>query len=294
MEKQIIPSQLDHSQNIIYTDPAMPGKIEARYVKRESSPYCIVYLSSQTGCVQACRMCHLTATKQTKLANVTPGQFIAQAQDVLDIYDKQNDPVQTVHFNFMARGEALANPWIRNHSGAILQDLKALADARNLRSLFLISTIMPQEMKDLELTEVFTDAEVYPEIYYSLYSMDPAFRKKWLPRAIAADAALGKLAAWKSATGKEPKIHYAFIAGENDSEESVVNMVSAMKSHGLTPDINIVRYNSYSEKYGTESSKDILVRNQEIFQELLPKSTVKIIERVGFDVKASCGMFVAK
>lgn len=204
MERQIIQSKLDRSHNILYTDDAIPGMIEARYVKRESSPYSIVYLSSQTGCTQGCRMCHLTATKQTKLANVTPSQFIAQAQDVLAIYDKQNDPVQTVHFNFMARGEALANPWIRNHSGAILQDLKALADERNLQSLFLISTIIPQEMKDLELAEVFTDAEVYPEIYYSLYSMDPAFRKKWLPRAIPADAALSKLAAWKSATGKHP------------------------------------------------------------------------------------------
>lgn len=294
MEKQIIPSELDTSQNVLYTDPTLPGIIEARYVKRESSPYFIVYLSSQTGCVQGCRMCHLTATKQTKLAQVTPEQFLTQAQDVLAIYDQCHEPVDLVHFNFMARGEALANHWIRNHSSAILHGLNELAAERNLESKFLISTIMPQEVGRLELADIFSDADVYPEIYYSLYSIDPAFRKKWLPRAIDADAALDKLAAWQSATGKTPKIHYAFIENENDSEESVTAVVSALKKHGLVPDINIVRYNSYSEIYGTESSEAVLVRNQRIFQELLPQATVKIIERVGFDVKASCGMFVTR
>src|SRR5437588_13051932 len=54
-------SGLDASVN--WDRPADVGRIEARYVRR-CPDYFVVYLSSQTGCAQRCRMCHLTATGQ--------------------------------------------------------------------------------------------------------------------------------------------------------------------------------------------------------------------------------------
>src|SRR5262245_40897336 len=64
------------------------GQIEARYVRR-CQDYIAVYLSSQTGCDQGCRMCHLTATGQTRLRDVTHEEFLEQADVVLEHYRRQ-------------------------------------------------------------------------------------------------------------------------------------------------------------------------------------------------------------
>src|SRR5215471_10825218 len=82
--------------------PADVGRLEARYVRR-CPDYFVVYLSAQTGCAQGCRMCHLTATGQTRLRDATPAEMLEQAQTVLDHYRRQAEPARAVHFNFMAR-----------------------------------------------------------------------------------------------------------------------------------------------------------------------------------------------
>jgi hypothetical protein len=64
-----------------------------------------------------------------------------------------------------------------------------------------------------------------------------------------------------------------------------------LKKYQVNFDFNIVRYNSYSEKYGDESSEFVVHRNADIIRNEL-NNNVKIIPRVGKDVKASCGMFV--
>src|SRR3954470_14116196 len=101
------PSSEDASVN--FDRPADVGRIECRYVRR-CPDYVVVYLSSQTGCNQGCRMCHLTATGQTRLRDVTHEEFLEQAATVLDHYRRETAPARAVHFNFMARGEPLANP----------------------------------------------------------------------------------------------------------------------------------------------------------------------------------------
>src|SRR5271169_5047758 len=115
------------------------GRIETRYVRR-CSDYFVVYLSSQTGCRQACRMCHLTATGQTRLRDTTRDELLEQADRVFAHYRTQ-PPARTVHFNFMARGEPMLNHTVLHDSHTLFDGLWQRADALELRARFLVSTI---------------------------------------------------------------------------------------------------------------------------------------------------------
>lgn len=280
-------SDIDQSVNYVY-DASKIGMFEARYVRREDE-YFIVYLSSQSGCDQACRMCHLTATGQNKLENATLSDFLLQAEQVYSHYDIQK-PAKIVHYNFMARGEALNNKLILENSGLLLSKLTDMANQRDLESKFLISTILPKSLGSMSIKDVFPS--IYPEIYYSLYSMNPSFRKKWLAKAFSAEKGLEMLKEWQELTGKIPKIHFAFIKGENDSEKDMEQIGAAVKSFDLKVNLNIVRYNPYSDKYGQESDESVIIKNTEILKELLKPEQMRIVPKVGFDVKASCGMFI--
>ena len=78
------PSRLDASVNFVREVEV--GLIEARYVLRRDD-YFVVYLSTQTGCRQACRMCHLTASGQMRLRDVTYDEVLDQADVVLETKD---------------------------------------------------------------------------------------------------------------------------------------------------------------------------------------------------------------
>jgi adenine C2-methylase RlmN of 23S rRNA A2503 and tRNA A37 len=90
-----------------------------------------------------------------------------------------------------------------------------------------------------------------------------------------------------------PKLHWAFIAGQNDDVATVEAIIEAVASIGLRVNINIVRYNPFSSDQGTEPPEEILRRNAALLRDGLPGSRVKVVTRVGSDVQASCGMFVA-
>jgi adenine C2-methylase RlmN of 23S rRNA A2503 and tRNA A37 len=291
---KIIHSSQDHSVNFI--DPVDIGMLESRYVRRVDD-YFIAYLSSQSGCDQACRMCHLTATGQNKLRDTTIAEFLEQSDKVFAHYDdliKNNQAIQAkwMHYNFMARGEPLNNIHIRNKkdSGLLFQGLRENAESRDVNAQFLISSIIPESFKDVEFEDIF--GIIHPKVYYSLYSMDQNFRHRWLNRALDPNLALEKLARWQDVSESKIKIHYAFIKDENDSEKDMLDICKALKSHGLNPEFNVVRYNPASERYGVESDEDTINRNVEIFKNEIKNVKIKIIPRVGLDVQASCGMFV--
>lgn len=264
------------------------GAIETRFVRRRAESF-VIYLSSQTGCRQACRMCHLTATGQTALRDVTLEEYVEQSEVVLDHYRRVEPAARSVHFNFMARGEPLLNPVVVHRSGELFDRLWNLADANGLRARFLVSTIFPKGLAR-PLEDVF--ARVQPEIYYSLYSTDEAFRRRWLPKAQPVGDALDQLAAWQRESYKIVKIHFAFIRGQNDSEASVHAICDALEARGLFAHINIVRYNPPSAEHGEEPCESVIDRNAQLFRKRLPRARVQVVPRVGFDVNASCGMFV--
>lgn len=283
-------SELDLSVNFEHRFTDHIGRLEARYVRR-SEDYFIVYLSSQTGCKQACRMCHLTASGQTNLRDVTIEEYLDQAERVLQYYDSQPF-AKRVHFNFMARGEPFANKVFLENADVILEGLAELASKRGLDYKFLISTIFPKEMGNLTLGDIFKDPELYPEIYYSIYSMNKDFRRKWLPKAIDPNDALALLVDWQQLTNKLPKIHYAFIRGENSSIGDVANICNALEFHNLNVNWNVVRYNPPENHWSKESSEGQIDYLTRYLRVRLPTSKVKVIPRVGTDVRASCGTFL--
>jgi len=233
-------------------------------------------------------MCHLTATKQTKYVDATIQDFVAQAQPVFAHWDELHATHQQMHFNFMARGEPLASQIILTQGSQVLEALKGLADQRGLRGRYLVSTIMPNSMKDLSLRQVFPT--LAPEIYYSLYSVDPEFRSKWLPQALPVGVAMQKMQAWQQETGQRMRVHFAFIRGENDSLDSVQRLCETVASYTQAVDVNVVRYNPPNSN-SQESPEDVIAARVELMQRNLP-GVVKVIPRVGFDVYGSCGMFI--
>jgi adenine C2-methylase RlmN of 23S rRNA A2503 and tRNA A37 len=231
-------------------------------------------------------MCHLTATKQMIGRDITEDEFYWQADGVLDHYaDKPSADI--VNFNFMARGEPFDSRVFTDKADRILVNLAQRAIAYDLVPDFNISTIMPKDTVPRRLWKTFRT--VAPNIYYSLYSVNPKFRAKWLPNAMDPKQALAILSEWQSHSHKIPRIHYAFIKDENDSEQDVRDLCDMIRDSGLIVDFNIVRYNPFSEKHGEEGDYQ---RACQIFESEFPKSKVKVIGRVGFDVRASCGMFV--
>lgn len=279
-------SSLDKSVNFI--EDQLIGFLESRYV-RKTDEYFICYLSSQTGCNRGCKFCHLTATNQNQFKDSDYQDYLNQALQVFRHYRKEKK-AKYMHYNFMARGEALANKHILENSDKILLSLADLAVEDNLIPKFNMSSIIPKTFHQA-LTDVFK--VIQPTMYYSLYSMNPEFRQKWLPSAINPQHALDLLKDYQSLSKKIIKIHYAFIKGENDSLEDLAEMCNELDKRNLLCEFNLVRYNPYSPLQGEESSEKVIERNLEFLKERF-KGKVQMIPRVGFDVKASCGMFVDK
>lgn len=292
---QILISGADRSVNFV-----LPNGQEARYVRR-TDEYFIVYLSSHNGCNKACRFCHLTQTGQTAFEESSLNDMLEQARLVLRHYGDvvrsgAQPPAARVNFNWMARGEPLASSVVLNQWSALTTGLQALAAEQGLsRIRFNVSTIFPasaeQSTPALAILEQL-NSQHKPVIYYSLYSLDPAFRKRWLPKAEHPEKVLAALTAWQAATGGEVVLHWAFIEGENDSAQTVADIKTAVARHGLKARFNLVRYNPYSTGQGQEPEEAVLQARFAEMSQAMQKPGSRIVPRVGFDVKASCGMFV--
>lgn len=280
---QTLISKEDKSVNFI-----LDSGLECRFVQRNQD-YFIIYLSSQTGCDQACRFCHLTQLGLTDTTQASYDDFINQARIVLEHFftlkQSVKNKINKVHINFMSRGEPLNNPTFMNENKKLIDGLEMLVlehvDISEVK--FKVSTIMPSSLDQIKFKEIIDDRL---EFYYSLYSTSEVFRKRWLPKALDYKKALELL------KFKRVKIHYCLIEGENDSPKEATNISIAIHKSGLDCEFNLVRYNPFSSGQGKES--DELTRL--IYMQAIDRhdsfGKIKIIPRVGTDVKASCGMFV--
>lgn len=292
-----LQSNIDKSCN--YIIPYKGSDVECRFVQRRDDQL-IVYVSSHNGCKMVCRFCHLTQNGLTSFDEVDLNCFREQIETVVNHYKDNVSPqlhqLKYVNINFMARGEALANSFVRDGSAITTIWSKLLylgvnsAGYNKPKIVFNVSSIIPKEsVDDNPLLE--TDDRVTTRLYYSLYSLDPVWRKRWMPNAADPNEAVKKIKIWLNETGRgesrELVIHGAFIKGENDSDENIKAIKDFINVNDLKCKFNLVAYNPFSEKQGAESDN-----LDEIVNSLSDATDVQVVPRVGFDVAASCGMFV--
>lgn len=284
-------SKDDHSINVVFPD----GR-EARYVRRKPGYYA-VYVSSQLGCAKSCRMCHLTQTGQTNDTDVDHDGIMEQIQ-VLDKYVKKNidkigGPAPLVHLNFMARGEPFSNKHITSRMPELLERISAYYKEHSQEVRFNFSTIMPEEATIVTFKEWFKGTENFDvHVYYSMYSLNPKFRKRWLPKAINPIAAMTLLRLAQLGHGIKVALHWALIKDENDGVSDPLDLMKINEVIGLEYKFNLVRYNPYSKDQGEEAWGGVRDKYFTYMEQIAPIKRSKIINRVGFDVKASCGMFI--
>lgn len=295
---QALRSQQDHSMNFV-----LPNGLEARFVHRPDTDYFIVYLSSHRGCNVACRFCHLTQTKQVDMTPATALEYSQQIQMVLSHYTNQITnqklkPLRKVHFNWMARGEPLMNPVVMRSWRHLNNICRTAARKAGLYEVELnISSIIPNT--DDPFGGIYGHS-FPPRIFYSLYSVNPDFRKRWLPKAMDPERAAKHLKEYQEHSDEwyekttDIVLHWAFIEGQNDSKEDVDRILDLIDRSGLNTRFNLVRYNPFSEVQGRESSEEVIQARFEQINAAMKLPGSRIVPRVGYDVKASCGMFVQR
>lgn len=287
---QILKSEEDRSVNFV-----LPNGQECRYVRRNDEKF-IVYISSHNGCDKACRFCHLTQTGQTQMVPSTFDEMVDQAKIVLEHYKKVvaeglEPPAKRVHFNWMARGEPMLNQDLRYKWEMLEITLRLLAQYAGINEVkYKVSTIMPVGLGGGP--DLLFDGDIQPELYYSLYSLSPFFRKRWLPKAGDPTAAAYHLHRHMKAGGKVV-FHWALIKDENDNDLDAIHIAKWIKENGFEHcRFNLVRYNPYSPLQGQEPNELVMTRYFNIISSAFNNKESRIIPRVGFDVAASCGMFV--
>lgn len=224
--------------------------------------------------------------------------YIEQMKQSLATYQQRVEqglipPAQRLHVNFMARGEPLHNPAMLNTSQHLFAKLEQ--EAKNIQHdldvHFLVSSILPNTF-DGRLEDILAHPQSY--LYYSLYSLNPAFRKRWLPKALDPRHGLDLCAQYQQKTQQRITLHWAFIANQNDHLDDVEAMLEAVQERGLKAKFNLVRYNPHDVRHGQETQEDKLHEIFDLIKKRLGDEESRIVPRVGFDVKASCGMFVGE
>jgi adenine C2-methylase RlmN of 23S rRNA A2503 and tRNA A37 len=277
-------SSLDSSINFSRQDPR-GGMVETRFVQRVPERF-IVYISSMLGCDKACRFCHLTQTGQTNATCLSEDEMVEQARTVLA--EVGDAGASTVHFNFMARGEPMSNPSVNRN---LFVRLAELASSYGLASRIKISSILPMDTWTNDPRDLHADGCPPVDFYYSLYSTDADWRRRWIPKAMRPFDAMAWLRNFQKVTGQRVILHWALIDGENDSVEDARSAAALAKLFGVQADFNLVRYNPANGK-SREASEE---RIQSFLKEMDGgvHGRIRMIPRVGADVAASCGCFLA-
>lgn len=279
-----------YDTSVNWTSPTEDGgMLECRYVRR-SQDYFIAYVSSHSGCRQACRFCHLTQTGQVMFRETPIPEIHAQIEKVFTYYDAQNAPAERVNINFMARGEPLSSRELMARFAQFADPVLKAASQRMIAPMFNISSIFPQDAAGLDLVDTFGAAPV--TIFWSLYALDPVFRRRWLRRAEDPEIVMQKLLRWQEKSQGKVVLHWALIEGENDRDADLADIRDFVARSGLDARLNLVRYNPHSEKSGREAEDARYEAALDIIGPVMNVPGSRIVPRVGYDVKASCGMFM--
>jgi 23S rRNA (adenine2503-C2)-methyltransferase len=91
---------------------------------------------------------------------------------------------------------------------------------------------------------------------------------------------------------KEICLHWCLIDCENNYYGDISDLSRVILASGVKYRINLVRYNPYDEKSMEPKLMDVLYYF-DVLNKWLPNARNKIVDRVGVDVKASCGTFLS-
>jgi 23S rRNA (adenine2503-C2)-methyltransferase len=257
---------------------------ETRLVTRGTKS--VVYLSSQAGCVQGCRMCHLTTTRQNSAHNARPETLSEQLSLAGSALRQRHTEglVDEIHLNFMARGEPLANRTLVNNLGQTIESLERQAQeyAPGARIRTLISTTFPRSLRTGFTHNLGT---ARPHFYYSLYTADKVKHASWFPSAHDPAVALPWLHELQHHTGTVSRIHLPIIHCFNDTAWDWEALRDLVGFYLPAVEYNIVRYNPPDAQ--TREAPESVIADAARFLR------ARVVPRVGYDVFASCGMFVA-
>lgn len=283
-------SKLDQSLNFML--PSDGGSFfEARLVLREQGK-AIVYISSQDGCSQGCRMCYLTRQRQRRKVDASICDVLSQVKIVVDALSSMSIPLSMLHFNFMARGDVFSNEELIQSWDVVEGEISEIVLKKNFTTniKILISTIFPKKTNFKSLDFVLKSK--ITNIYYSYYSSKVEFRKYWIPNSRSVGDVCDFLREFHGVSGRRPRFHFCFIENQNDSFSDLDDLVSISREFSPFFDVNIVRFNPPPGSSFKESAEGVIERNVSYLKAKMTSSRIKIISRVGYDVKASCGMFM--
>lgn len=274
----------------------------ADMVVRTPADYFIAYLSSHNGCTMGCKFCHLTQQGQTSFDHVGIDGYIGQLDKVLTHYAMRlkcgDSPASRLNINYMARGEPFANKYMVNNYPDLYDGILKRVQEQfpDLVVKHNISTIMPHIMRYRSLEDVFKGKPAH--VYYSLYSLNPKFRERWIPNAIPAVEALNKLkkyedSALSAGINSPVTFHWAIIKNHNDNIEDVKETARVLREYRFRAKFNMVRYNPHPNSRSTESDKldEIFNIISGALEHGVEEKRSYIVPRVGKDVYASCGLF---
>ena len=307
-QKITMKSQQDDTVNLI-EDFGQGQVLETRIAERTSGTL-ILYFSVGLGCRLACRFCHLTATGQTNSLDLDSIDYESQLDFIKTAleWDPRRDTTTTLHINFMARGDLLNSQFFLKNGPYIFSKI-----SRDLRTFFYnpidiqfkISTIFPKTtwnwVRQKEFNTWCQDLIIDPltkypnstttvEFYYSLYSLDYRFRKKWIPNG-QNPADVGE---YLRGSRDHFRLHHPLIEKQNDWYEDAAAIHSWLKTYDIVAGVNLIDYNPYSEKQGKGSSDVRVALYTNLLRDHSHISFVNSIKRIGNDVYASCGQFYSK
>lgn len=276
--------------------------VECRYVRRSPS-YISAYVSSHTGCKMGCTFCWLTQSSQKSFRHTTINDFCEQLNTILvnspDSFDDRKNI--RVNINFMARGEAMANKYIVNNYSELYDELGNTAKKNGYDKIKInISSIYPTSLSGHSLNDIFKNRPV--NFYYSIYSINQKFRREFLPSALPVEYALDNLKSLQDKHNDNTVVfHCAFIKGHNDDINDVQKMADLIKSYNFKKTkFNLVRLNPYIKNGKPIMMESDMSTLRNIFNIMNSAVTNKvdtqksrIINRIGPDVFASCGMFAS-
>jgi adenine C2-methylase RlmN of 23S rRNA A2503 and tRNA A37 len=281
-------------------------KIETRIVQRYEDTL-VLYISTHTGCREACRFCWLTQSGQTIQNEISREDYRYQIEWIISQLkdDPRIDKIKVIHINLMARGDSLSSPYFlfsfKNLRAYIKVKLSEFFP-NPIQIKYKISSIFPKdlifntEQKGMEnWIEYEANTGIYGEIefYYSLYTLNHEFRNRWIPKGLDPDY-VGRLFKGHRPLGNmsQFRLHHALIEGVNTSDNDVYSIHSWLEKHDIKCFLNLVKYNPYNESSGKPASEettkryiDLMLKSDRILDvyQVIPAAT---------DNKCGCGMFV--